>query len=322
MRYWWMGVGFWTGLVLAQDPLFLNQNRVGIHASPALIGIDPCARLYAYVQDQGPRLTDTWTGRSNAYLTWTLGGEAYVSKLRGVLALQALGDYTAGGLMQMHQLALAYAYRHYYRKQGKTQAYWQLGVSLQGRAYQFRRQDLVFGDQIDFYWGLTEAASPSVDHVQDRYFFSGGLGFAVVSPKLIAGVALHHITQLRGYRQTMYQARGSLHLGSAFLLREELYLIPWLLLDVTGRTTQMEVLPRLHWRQWSIALGGWSGLRSALDGLLLNIETRLRGFRLSYTLGLWLHGPAYSAHVHEVGAEGFLCPKSGPVSVSECPVWK
>ncbi|NPA35011.1 MAG: type IX secretion system membrane protein PorP/SprF [Chlorobi bacterium] len=311
-------VALWLifGQVVAQDPVLYRSWYSGQHINPAIIGIEPCTRIYLMVNDRGPRLTDFWTGTANAYATILLGIDGFSEKLNGSIGIQYLGDFTAGGLLSFHQIAITYAYR----KQVTRSNFWQLGISFLGRYYLIDYTRMVFPEDIDPVFGLTGFNSARYDRYATLYP-SASIGFLYFSPKLVGGIALHHITRLRGYQEPQYQARVSMHLSTAFQISRASYLVPQAIFDATGKTYRLQAILRWRHVKWSLYAGAYSGFKF-LDGVLLGFSHEVKGLRLAYTLGLDLNGPIYSGQSHELGIETFFCPTDKRVSISECPAWR
>lgn len=246
----------------AQDPVFSQFHSSPLQINPAFAGYSEGGVL-------GINYRNQWPSISQAYVTYALFYDQYVSNINSGFGLQLLTDNAAQGLYKTTKITGMYSYRQRFSKKW----YGKLGVEAGIINTNIGWDKLIFPDMIDPVYGYqspgglpypTSVVPP--DHLS-QLNVSVSLGGLVYNDKFFLGFSAKHInTPTISYYDT-YETEGtflpvrmSLHAGYEIVLDESAgrsrnFLTPTIVAIKQGNVGQVNL--GAHLRLNNLLLGAY-----------------------------------------------------------------
>jgi len=187
---------FTSFLSQAQDPGFTQFYSNPLYLNPAFTGSVICPRMALNYRNQWPAITGT-------YVTYSASYDQHFDALSGGAGILFFNDQAGEGTLNTTAASLLYSY-----KLDVTREF-SLKAGLQG-TFQQRRLDwekLTFPDMIDPRSGFTYLTSEQAPPNLTRTYADFSLGFLGYTEDIVAGFALHHLTQPQ---EGFYRTQGRL----------------------------------------------------------------------------------------------------------------
>lgn len=171
----------------SQDPPFLNANQSLLYMNPSFAGSNGGIRNQFSYRNQWP-----FEGYHNYMQTYLNTVDVYVPSLKGGVAVSALRDNVANGMLKTSVLSLSYA-QYFSANDGKLKIIPSVQFSYGNRSLDL--QNIHFGETIDPRYGSMWAMNTAVPSGQKNYFdFSSGL-LLNYQDILYVGGSVFHISQ-------------------------------------------------------------------------------------------------------------------------------
>lgn len=165
----------------AQDPHFSQFYANSIYLNPALAGAQSCPHVAISYRNQWPEI-------NKAFETYSASFDQYVDPLSGGIAVSALYDRTAGGLLNTGMISASYAYQLPITRDVTLNA----GMRASFVQKSMNWHDAVWGDQIDPQRGfIYQTNQPTGENVNYADFAAG---MFLSTKSWYAGFAVDHLT--------------------------------------------------------------------------------------------------------------------------------
>lgn len=181
---------FFVGNAQAQDLEFSQFESSDQYVNPAFAGTGGAGRLIANYRNQ-------WPDMPNSYLSYRVSYDQPVGDINSGFGLYALKDDQGDGVLSGFQLGFQYMYQV---KLGPVAAL-NFGMQLGLIQHRLNWDKLQFFDQIDPIYGFNDGAglpNPTNEALPPSLstsLFDIGVGAAIVTEKLFAGLSFGHLTQ-------------------------------------------------------------------------------------------------------------------------------
>jgi type IX secretion system PorP/SprF family membrane protein len=317
--------------VLGQDMHFTQFYASPLYLNPAFTGANVCSRAILVYRNQWPEV-------KNAYQSYLLSIDHFISKQRIGVGLQCGVDNAGSGALRTTIISPSFAYETKINRTVAVRFGVQPGVTIKS----IRFDKLIFGDQISQGGSSGPTAATIVETpTQNKAFFDIGAGALIYSSKLWAGASFFHINRpnesLFANENIYLPLKYSLHGGAKFNLNDgekdkDLKKSISVVMNYTGQGKFDQIDLGVYYSQYVFTAGIWyrgiPGLKTykpgyqnndAISAVIGFQKDRLKiGYSYDLTISQ-LHN--YTQGAHEVTLSYELCtPKKGVKRVLiSCP---
>lgn len=166
----------------AQDPHFSQPSVGNVNLNPALAGNDSIGRIGIVYRNQWPNL-------SGNYITTSVNGYQYISKLNAYAGINFMNDNQANTLYS-NNFTLFYGQNFHIKNLLIRPA---IEISYGNKKIDWAK--LNFGDDIDYRRGFITAPPINYNNTTTRDYVDINLGLATYFKSFLLGASVHNITQ-------------------------------------------------------------------------------------------------------------------------------
>lgn len=294
----------------AQDAHFSQFYSNPLYLNPALAGSENCPRFTLSYRNQ-------WPGLGQAYVTYSLGYDQFISAIHGGVGVHLLHDVQANGVLRTTQINAMYAYTlqlsHKFFLAGGLQA----SLFIHQLNY-----DFIFPDMIHPLYGPIYGTQEEGLKNKNIFHPDFSLGLLGYTEKTFVGLAVHHITKpsvsfLKGTSDASLLPKITVHFGTDIDLvnrgnqkKGGLILAPQILYQQQGIFQQFNW--GLYVKRNQLVIGIWARQNFLFhyDAVSFLIGFKHPSVRVAYSYDLTVSELARSAYgSHEVSLSFLLACK-------------
>lgn len=180
-----------AGVVKGQDPIYSQYFAAPLQLNPAFTGNTVSPHIALNYRNQW----SSFTNGAEAYETYSISYSQFSTRLNSGFGLMLLADDAGQGLIKTSKVSGFYSYR----LQITRDIFAKLGV--EGSLIQTRLNwsKLVFGDQLDPFYGETTPGGTALPTQEiapenlNKLIFDASTGFLIYGPSFYGGVSLKHL---------------------------------------------------------------------------------------------------------------------------------